>query len=124
MSKPKLGIVIGSIRPNRFGGHAGQWIEEIARRRTDFEVELIDLKDYPMPLFAEEASPLYAPSKNEVARRWQKKVGEFDAFIFTAAEYNPGPTAVLKNSVDYASTEWGNKPGPCVGSGGSGVPHA
>jgi hypothetical protein len=24
MSKPKLGIVIGSIRPNRFGGHAAQ----------------------------------------------------------------------------------------------------
>ncbi len=55
MSKPKLAIVIGSIRPNRFGGHAAQWIEEIARRRTDFEVELIDLKNYPMPLFAEEA---------------------------------------------------------------------
>ena len=74
MSKPKLGIVIGSIRPNRFGGHAAQWIEEIARRRTDFEVELIDLKDYPMPLFAEEASPLYAPSKNEVAQRWQRQL--------------------------------------------------
>ena len=71
MSKQRLAIVIGSIRPNRFGGHAAQWIEEIARRRTDFEVELIDLKDYPMPLFAEEASPLYAPSKNEVAQRWQ-----------------------------------------------------
>ena len=50
MSKPKLGIVIGSIRPNRFGGHAAEWIEQIAGRRTDFEVELIDLKDYPMPL--------------------------------------------------------------------------
>jgi hypothetical protein len=34
---------------NRFGGHAAQWIEEIARRRTDFEVELIDLKDYAAP---------------------------------------------------------------------------
>ena len=31
MSKPKLGIVIGSIRPNRFGGHAAQWIEEYRR---------------------------------------------------------------------------------------------
>src|SRR6266849_9825480 len=111
MGKPKLAIVIGSIRPNRFGGHAAQWIEEIARRGTDFEVELIDLKDYPMPLFAEEASPLYAPSKDEVARRWQKKVGEFDAFIFTAAEYNRGPTAALKNALDYAYTEWGNKAG-------------
>src|SRR4029077_18535785 len=102
------------------GGHAAQWIEEIARRRTDFEVELIDLKDYPMPLFAEEASPLYAPSKNEVARRWQKKVGEFDSFILTAAEYNRGPTAVLKNALDYAHAEWTNKPVAFVGYGGVG----
>src|SRR6201987_2437187 len=120
MSKPKLAIVIGSIRPNRFGGHAAQWIEEIARRRPDFEVELIDLEDYPMPLFAEETSPLYAPSKNEVARRWQKKVGEFDAFIFTAAEYNRGPTAVLKNALDYAYAEWRAKPVAFVGYGGVG----
>jgi NAD(P)H-dependent FMN reductase len=81
---------------------------------------LIDLKDYPMPLFAEEASPLHAPSKNEVAQRWQKKVGEFDAFIFTVAEYNRGPTAVLKNALDYAYNEWGNKPVAFVGYGGVG----
>ena len=120
MNRPRLAIVIGSIRPNRFGIHAAQWVEEIARRQTEFEVELIDLKDYPMPLFAEEASPLYAPSKNEVARRWQRKVGEFDAFIFTAAEYNRGPTAVLKNALDYAYTECNNKPVAFVGYGGVG----
>ena len=80
MSKPKLAIVIGSIRPNRFAAHAAEWIERIARQRGDFDVELVDLKDYPMPLFAEEASPIYAPSKNEVARRWQAKLAEFDAF--------------------------------------------
>src|SRR6201987_5203289 len=124
MSKLKLAIVIGSIRPNRFGGHAAQWIAEVARRRGDFDVELIDLKDYPMPLFAEEASPLYAPSKNEVARRWQAKLAEFDAFIFTAAEYNHGPTAVLKNALDYAYAEWSKKPVACVGYGGVGVARA
>src|SRR5258707_11962093 len=63
---------------------------------------------------------LYAPSKNEVAQRWQKKVGEFDAFFFTAAEYNRGPTAVLKNALDYAHAEWGNKPVAFVGYGGVG----
>jgi NAD(P)H-dependent FMN reductase len=120
MSKPKLAIVIGSVRPNRFADHAAQWIDEIARRRGDFDVELIDLKDYPMPLFAEEASPAYAPSKDDVARRWQKKMAEFDAYIFTAAEYNRGPTAVLKNALDYAYTEWNNKPVSFVGYGGVG----
>jgi NAD(P)H-dependent FMN reductase len=120
MTKPKLAIIVGSIRPNRFADHAARWIEEIARRRRDFEVELIDLKDYPMPLFAEEASPFYAPSKDAVARRWQEKLAEFDAFIFTAAEYNRGPTPVLKNALDYAYAEWNNKPVSFVGYGGVG----
>jgi NAD(P)H-dependent FMN reductase len=44
MSKLKLAIVIGSIRPNRFAGHAAQWIEEAVRRRGDLEVELIDAR--------------------------------------------------------------------------------
>jgi NAD(P)H-dependent FMN reductase len=120
MSKPRLAIVIGSIRPNRFAEPAARWIEEIARQRGDFDVELVDLKDYPLPLFAEEASPAYGPSKNEAAQRWQKKAAEFDAYIFTAAEYNRGPTAVLKNALDYAYPQWANKPVSFVGYGGVG----
>jgi NAD(P)H-dependent FMN reductase len=120
MSKLKLAIVIGSVRPNRFAAHASKWINQMARQQGDFDVEVVDLKDYPMPLFAEEASPLYAPSKNEVARRWQAKLAEFDGFIFTAAEYNHGPTAVLKNALDYVGPEWSNKPVAFVGYGGVG----
>jgi NAD(P)H-dependent FMN reductase len=119
-SKPKLAVVVGSIRPNRFADHPAQWIAQLARQRGDFDVEVIDLKDYPMPLFAEEASPLYAPSKSEVARRWQQKVAGFDAYVFTAAEYNRGPTPVLKNALDYAFKEWSNKPVAFVGYGGVG----
>jgi NAD(P)H-dependent FMN reductase len=120
MSRPRLAIVIGSVRPNRFADHPALWIAEIAKKRGDFQVELIDLKDYPMPLFEEAASPLYAPSQNEVARRWQKKMAQFDAYVFTAAEYNRGPTAALKNALDYAYTEWNNKPVSFVGYGGVG----
>ena len=120
MAKPKLAVVIGSVRPNRFADHPAQWIADIARKRGDFDVEVIDLKEYPMPFFAEEASPAYGPSSNEVARRWQKKVAEFDAYVFTAAEYNRGPTGVLKNALDYAYKEWTNKPVSFVGYGGVG----
>jgi NAD(P)H-dependent FMN reductase len=120
ISKPKLAVVIGSIRPNRFADHPAQWIAALARQSGDFDVEVIDLKDYPMPLFAEEASPAYAPSKNEVARRWQQKVAGFDAYVFIAAEYNHGPTPALKNALDYAYTEWSKKPVALVGYGGVG----
>jgi len=120
MGKPKLAVIIGSVRTNRFADHPAQWIAEIAAQRGKFDVELIDLKDYPLPLFAEAASPAYAPSKNEVAQRWQKKVAEFDAYIFTVAEYNRGPTGVLKNALDYSFHEWTNKPVSFVGYGGVG----
>jgi NAD(P)H-dependent FMN reductase len=123
-SKPKLAIIIGSIRLNRFAVHAARWIEGIAWQRADFDVALIDLKEYPMPLFADEASPAVAPSKDPIARRWQKKVGEFDAYICTAAEYNHAPAAVLKNALDYAYAEWNKKPIAFVGYGGVGAARA
>ena len=120
MAKPRLAVVIGSIRPNRFAEHPAQWIADAARQHGGLEVELIDLKDYPLPLFAEERSPAYGPSKDEVAQRWRQKVAEFDAYIFTAAEYNRGPTPVLKNALDHAYKEWNNKPVSFVGYGGVG----
>ena len=43
-----------------------------------------------MPFFDEVASNAWAPSQNEVAQRWQKKVAEFDGYIFVTAEYNRG----------------------------------
>ena len=120
MSKPKIAIVIGSTRVNRFGDKPAAWIAEIAKARGDLDVEIVDLRDYPLPFFDEVSSSLYVPSKNEVAQAWQKKVAEFDGFIFTAAEYSHGPAAVLKNALDYAYTEWNRKPAAFVGYGGVG----
>ena len=120
MSKPKIAIVVGSTRAARFADKPVEWIAKIARQHADIDVEIVDLRDFPMPFFDEVASSAWVPSQNEVALRWQKKVAEFDGFIFTAAEYNHGPTAVLKNAIDYAANEWNKKPAGFVGYGGVG----
>lgn len=120
MAKPKIGIVVGSTRPNRFADKPTDWIAKIARARGDIEVEVLDLRDYPMPFFNEPMSPAWGPSQDEVAQKWQKKVAELDGFIFIAAEYNRGPTAVLKNAIDYAYNEWNKKAVTFVGYGGVG----
>ena len=60
------------------------------------------------------------PAKNEVAQRWQKKVAEFDGYIFVTAEYNHGIAGVLKNALDYAYPEWARKPAACLGYGSVG----
>lgn len=124
MEKPRIGIIIGTTRASRFGHVPAQWIFEVAARRDDIEAELVDLRDFPMPFFDEVASNAWAPSTNEVARRWQKKVGELDGYVFITAEYNRAPSAVLKNALDYAYPEWVRKAAAFVGYGGVGAARA
>jgi len=120
MSKPKIAIIVGSVRAGRFADKPAEWIEKIAKSRGDVEVEVVDLKDYPMPFFAEATSPAWGVSQDATARKWQDKLGQFDGFIFTAAEYNHAPTAVLKNALDYAGSQWYRKPAGFIGYGGVG----
>jgi NAD(P)H-dependent FMN reductase len=74
-----------------------------------------------MPFFDEPATNAWVPSKNEVAKRWQKKVAEFDGYIFVTAEYNRSIPAVLKNALDYSYTEWNRKAAAYVGYGSVGA---
>jgi len=120
VSKLKIAVIIGSIRPNRFADHPANWILAKANERPEIEAEIVDLRDYPMPLFAETTSPAWGPSQDEVAQRWQKKVAEFDGYIIIAAEYNRAPTGTLKNALDYSYTEWNRKAVGFVGYGSVG----
>ena len=121
MPKPKIAVIIGTTRATRFGEKPAKWIYGVAAARGDMDLELVDLRDYPMPFFDEPATNAWMPSKNEVALRWQKKVAEFDGYIFVTAEYNRGAPAVLKNALDYAYPEWNRKPAAYVGYGSVGA---
>src|SRR2546426_12492625 len=121
MAKPKIAVIISTTRAARFGDKPAKWIHGVAAARGDMSVELIDLREYPMPFFDELASNAWVPSKNEVAQRWQKKVAEFDGYIFVTAEYNRSMPAVLKNALDYAYTEWNRKAAAYVGYGSVGA---
>ena len=120
MSKPKIAVIVGSTRAARFADAPTAWIAKLAAQRGDLEVEIVDLRDFPMPFFDEVASSAWVPSTNEVAQKWQKKVAEYDGFVIVTGEYNRGPSAVLKNALDYAYGEWNKKPVGFVGYGGVG----
>ena len=113
----KIAIIISTTRALRFGDKAAEWIRDIAAARDDMEVELIDLRDYPMPFFDETATNPWVPSENRVAQRWQRKIAEFDGYVFVLAEYNRGLAAVLKNALDYVYPEWNRKAAGIVGYG-------
>lgn len=122
--QPRIGIVIGSTREGRFGEKPAQWIHGIAKQRTDLDFELIDLRDHPLPFFNEAMPLAYAPAKNEAARKWADKIATLDGLIVVTPEYNHGPSAVLKNALDYANKEFNRKPIGFVGYGGVGAARA
>jgi NAD(P)H-dependent FMN reductase len=117
-----VGLIVGSTRPNRFADIPVKWLAEAAGRRSDLNLEVLDLRDYALPLYDEPAPQAYTGGAyvQPAAEAWRHKIGEFDAFIATVAEYNHGPTAVLKNAFDSAHLEWGRKPIAFVGYGGVG----
>ncbi|MBL9056901.1 MAG: NAD(P)H-dependent oxidoreductase [Rhodobacteraceae bacterium] len=120
MTKPKIAVIISSTRPTRFADIPTNWIVEKAKDHGALDVEVLDLRDYPLPFFDEVASNAWAPSQNEVAVKWQKKLAEFDGYIFVVAEYNRSITGALKNALDQAYVEWAKKPFGAVAYGSMG----
>lgn len=121
MRIPRIAIIMSTTRAARFGDKPAQWLFNIAKKRNDLSFEMLDLRDYPMPFFDEPASNAYVPSSNEIARKWQRKVAEFDGYIFVTGEYNNSVPAVLKNALDYAYPEWNRKPAAFLGYGSVGA---
>jgi NAD(P)H-dependent FMN reductase len=124
MANPKIAIIIGSTRDVRFGIKPARWVHDTASKRTDIDVELVDLRDFPLPFFNEKASNAWVPTQNEVGQRWQRKVAEFDGYIFVTPEYNRSLSAALKNALDFAYPEWTRKPAAAVGYGSVGAARA
>jgi NAD(P)H-dependent FMN reductase len=120
MTNPKIAIIISSTRKVRFADIPTKWIEAQARARGDMDVEVVDLRDYPMPFFDEMASNAWVPTQDPVAQKWQKKLAEFDGYIFVVAEYNRSITGVLKNALDQAYTQWNRKPFGAIAYGSMG----
>jgi len=118
----KFALIVGSTRPNRFADHSARWISQGAASRIEFQLDVLDLREYPLPFYNEPAPPTYTEGRysEPAAEAWRNKIGGYDGFIATVAEYNHGPTAVIKNAFDSALYEWQRKPIAFVGHGGAG----
>jgi NAD(P)H-dependent FMN reductase len=119
---PKIKIILGSTRNNRFGDKPANWLLAEARKRGDFEVELLDLKEYDLPFFTDATPPSIrtAAYDDPNAQRWVEKIAEADGFIIVSPEYNHGYPAALKNAIDYPYKQWNNKPVALVSYGSAG----
>lgn len=116
----KIAIIIGTTRPNRKSEQIAKWVYEIASKRNDAEYELVDLRDYDLPMFDEPNPPSFRKYTKEHTKIWSEKITSYDGYVFVTGEYNHGIPAVLKNAIDYLYYEWHDKPAGFVSYGSAG----
>jgi NAD(P)H-dependent FMN reductase len=103
-------VIIGSTRPGRVGPAVAQWFYDIAAAEGTFEVELVDLVDYELPIFDEPRHPVLRQYEHEHTKRWSATIARADAFVFVIPEYNHSFNAATKNAIDFLNHEWKHKP--------------
>jgi NAD(P)H-dependent FMN reductase len=116
----KIAVIIGSTRPGRNGEAVAKWVYEIAHKRTDVEFELVDIKDFNLPLLDEPVPPIMRQYSKPHTKVWAAKIGSFDGYVFVTPEYNHGIPGALKNAVDFLFHEWNDKAAGFVSYGGAG----
>ncbi len=118
----RLAIIIGSVREGRFGPTVASWVADQAAAHGGFEVNVIDLADYDIPLTLPAAPPKYAgdsyPRPDGMAGL-TTALDAADAFILVTAEYNHSYPASLKAAIDWHFTQWTAKPVAFVSYGGA-----
>jgi NAD(P)H-dependent FMN reductase len=115
----KVGIIVGSTRPGRHADAVASWVLEKAKNRADAQFEIVDIKDYNLPLLDEPIPPSQGKYSQPHTRAWAQKIAAFDAYVFVTPEYNHAPSAALKNAIDFIYAEWNNKAAGFVSYGAS-----
>lgn len=115
----KIHIILGSTREGRAIVPVSKWVAKAAAEIKDFDVEVVDLKDYDLPMFNEAISPRYNPSRviDPRVQPFLDKLAAADGYVFITPEYNHSIPAVLKNALDYLTSEITKKPAGIVSYG-------
>jgi NAD(P)H-dependent FMN reductase len=120
----RVAIIIGSTRPNRNGEAVAKWVYELSKNRDDAEFDLVDIKDFDLPLLDEPAPPSMGQYTQPHTKKWAETIDAFDAYVFVTPEYNHSTSGALKNAIDFLHKEWVNKSAGFVGYGGLGAARA
>lgn len=78
-------------------------------RRAGADVTLLDLNDYPLPLYNGDLEA--QAGLPEAAQRLKSLFKSHDALLIASPEYNSSVPPVLKNTLDWVSREWNGESG-------------
>jgi len=117
----RIAVIIGSTREGRFADVPARWAAARLADMEGIEVDLVDLRDHPLPEY-DVPAPVRTPRKytTEAIAAFAAHIDAADGFVILTAEYNHGYTAALKNAMDHLFVEWTRKPVAFIGWGNVG----
>ena len=107
MTKPSILAFAGSTRKESFNKKLVRAAAEGARR-AGADVTVVDLMDYPLPLFNEDLEREAGPPEN--ALKLKQLFLEHAGLLISAPEYNSSITPLLKNTIDWVSRSTDGEP--------------
>ena len=97
--KPRILAFAGSTRQDSYNKKLVR-IAAKAAEQAGAEVTVIDLRDYPLPIFDEDLERTGTPEK---ARKLKELFVQHQGLLTASPEYNSSITALLKNTIDWVS---------------------
>lgn len=120
-SNLSVGVLLTSVRDKRRGEAFARWILAALSGREGVSVELIDLRDWPLPPYPHDTTPPIAEktyAAGTLSKQWFDKISALDAVVIVTPEYGHGYPGTLKNALDHIYTPWNYKPVAFVSYGG------
>ncbi len=108
----RIGVILASVREGRRGEAFAHWIRGLLAERPGVEVELLDLREWPLPPYAHRDTPNVAEkafAEGSLERRWADRIAAQDGFFVVTPEYNHSFPGSLKNALDAISGPWNHK---------------
>ncbi len=99
---PRLVAFGGALRRESFNQRLVALAAQCARD-AGAEVELVALRDFPMPVYDEDLER--EQGLPEGVKRFRALLQQSDGFLISAPEYNSSISGALKNAIDWASRQ-------------------
>lgn len=109
----KFAIVIGSVREQRISDRLAKWIQAVASKNaSEHTWELVDLKDFSLPIFAEPKPPMAGDRSalSDGVQKYLQAMDSADGFVIVTPEYNHGMGSAIKNAIDLLDFQLMKKP--------------
>lgn len=117
MTKPKILVIVSTVREGRLGRKIADWYIDQARAASKgLDFELLDIDELELPLFNEPLPPMYH-QYSDLQNKLADSIAGADGFVFITGEYNYSVPGSLKNFLDYIYAEWSRRPATFVGYG-------